>query len=110
MQAGKLNERVLLQCPEITQDDFGALLKKWVDVGEVWANVRFQRGAEFQRGNADLRTVSVSVRVRFRRDLDADMRLIHRGRIFAITAVLPDETGKQYVDLVCIEQRGDGES
>lgn len=108
MQAGKLNERVLIQRPEITQDDFGALLKKWVDVGEVWANVRFQRGAEFQRNNADLRTVSVSVRVRFRRDLNADMRVVHRGRILAISAVLPDEQGKQFVDLVCVEQRGEG--
>lgn len=109
MQAGKLNERVLIQRPEITQDDFGALLKKWVDVGEVWANVRFPRGAEFQRGNTDLRTVSASVRLRFRRDVNADWRVVHRGRILAITAVLPDEAGKQYVDLICIEQRGEGE-
>lgn len=109
MQAGKLNERVLLQRPEIMQDDFGALRKTWHDVGEFWANVRFPRGAEFQRDNTDLRTVSASVRVRFRRDLDADMRVVHRGRILAITAVLPDEAGKQYVDLICIEQRGEGE-
>lgn len=109
MTAGKLNERVQIERPAVERDDFGANIKTWQPVGEVWANVRYERGAEFQRNRADLRTVSVSVRVRFRRDISADWRVIHRGRIFAISAVLPDEVGKQFTDLVCIEQRGDGE-
>lgn len=112
MTAGKLNERVKIEQPIITRDSYGANIKTWQPVATVWANVRFERGAEFQRNRADLRTVSVSVRLRLcqkTRDMTADWRIIHRGRVFAVSAVLPDETNKQFIDVVCIEQRGDGE-
>lgn len=41
------------------------------------------------------------MRIRWRTDVTAAMRVLYDGGIFNIEAVLPDYAGRRYVDLAC---------
>ena len=69
-------------------------------MASVWANVRHVSGLQAIRAGADVSVVQVSVRIRYRTDINAGMRLLHGSDVYDIRAVLP-ESGRQYVDLVC---------
>lgn len=40
-----LNERVTVMCPRTVRDSYGAQVTSYVRHGDVWANVKFLRGA-----------------------------------------------------------------
>lgn len=108
MKSGALNNRILIEKPDFKRDGYGTQIIAWRAHQTLWANVRVQNGAENQRNNVDLRTVKVSFRVRLNRSLLPEMRVIFRGQIYAIHAVLHDEQGREYTDLSCVLQIGDG--
>ena len=49
---------------------------------------------------ASLEIINASIRIRWRTGIDASMRLLADGRVYAIKAVMPDMRGRQYVDIV----------
>lgn len=73
----------------------------WVDVAQVWADIRHQNGLEAIKADAHTSIVKASIRIRYRADLDASMRVVYGESIYKIKAVLPDLVGKRYVDLAC---------
>lgn len=101
MRAGKLNRLVRIEAPVATQDEFGQPLLTWSPVATVWADVRHQGGLESLRADKPVSTVRASVRIRRRTDVDASMRVVLGSAIYDIRAVLPDEEGREYLDLVC---------
>jgi SPP1 family predicted phage head-tail adaptor len=96
-----MNHRVELLKPPAGTDAAGRLLKTWTLLQEVWANVKFQTGAEVIRGSAETSIVKVSIRIRARRDVDASMRARYRGVEYNIRAVLPDSANPDFMFLVC---------
>ena len=42
-----------------------------------------------------------SIRIRRRDDITAAMRVVHGAKVYDIKAVLPDEHGRGFLDLVC---------
>lgn len=102
MKAGPLNKRVTIQRLGEGQDEAGQLGPAWVDVGSpVWASILHQSGRETIKSDASTSIVRASIRVRYRADVDASMRVLHGAKIYAIKAVLPDEVRREYIDLVC---------
>ena len=78
MQAGNLRHRVLLQSLTETRDPTtGAVAQSWVDFATVWGDVRYLAG------------------------VTEKMRAVHDGKNFDINAVLPDMTGRRWLDLAC---------
>jgi len=96
-----MNHRVGLMKPPAGTDAAGRTLKNWTLLQEVWANVKFQTGAEVIRGGAETSIVKVSIRVRARRDVDASMRARYQGVEYNIRAVLPDSANRDFMFLVC---------
>lgn len=97
-----LNRRVLVQRPSGARDAIGQPVPDdWVDVAPLWANIKHQSGVSAIRANADASTVPASIRVRYRTDLDAAMRILHGSTVYAIKAVMPDEQSRQYTDIAC---------
>jgi len=45
--------------------------------------------------------VDASIRIRYRSDITAGMRLMDGSTVYDIQAVILDRQNKQYVDLVC---------
>jgi SPP1 family predicted phage head-tail adaptor len=88
MRAGKLNRRITIQQPGPTRD-------------EVWADILYLNGRQYATSNAEASSATVSIRVRYRTDLNATMRVVYGATIFDILAVLPDEENRDHVDLAC---------
>lgn len=101
LQAGKLNRRCAIQQPSTDKDEAGQPIPGWVDVANVWADIRMKSGLEAIKAGAPVSTVQASIRVRYRGGITAGMRVTHGGTIYNITAVLPDVARREFLDLVC---------
>lgn len=102
-EQGKLNCLISIQKKEQSPDldEAGQPVFGWVAVCNPWANIKHQTGAESIRSGADVSIVKASIRIRYREDIDNTMRVLHGATIYNIRAVLPDEHGREYLDLVC---------
>lgn len=101
MQAGTLNRRTTLQRQIQGVDEIGQPMDIWQDVAKPWANIKNLNGTETIKAGAETAIVKASIRIRYRTGIDAGMRVLHKTVVYEIKAVLPDEAGREYVDLVC---------
>ena len=101
LAAGKLNRRVTIQRPGATQDAAGQPVEAWIDVATVWAGVLMLSGLETIKADGPVSQVKASVRIRWRTDIDAGMRVVLGSSVFAIKAVIRDEVRREFIDLVC---------
>lgn len=100
MQVGKLNRRIVIERQQVTEDPLGGQIVAWLTLATLWSNFRNMSGTEAIKSDAQIGTTKTSVRIRYREDIDQTCRLLHRGLIYEIESVLPDEQGREYVDLV----------
>lgn len=96
-----LNNRVTIESPVAGFDAIGQPVVGWATVATVWANIRHQSGAESIKAEAVSAVVKASIRIRYRTDIDASMRVTNGATIYAIKGVLPNVAKKDFVDLVC---------
>ena len=96
-----LNHRINLLRRAAGRDAAGQRAKGWEVARTLWANVKFQTGAEVMRADADVSIVKCSIRIRVSRDVDASMRARHKGVAYDIQAVLPDSNDRDFMFLVC---------
>lgn len=107
MQAGSLNRRITVQRRTGAVDELGAPLPDaWEDHANVWANIRTPTGlgsiaGQFQSAGQEISRVLYSMRVRYRTDITADMRVRYQGEYYEIRQVINDHGGRDYTDLVC---------
>ena len=101
MQAGRLNRRVTLQSPSQSVDELGQPIPGWTDVATLWGDVRLRSGLESVKAGAVVSTVQASVRIRYRKGINAGMRVLVDSVPYEVLAVQPDVGGREYVDLVC---------
>ncbi|MCO6514562.1 MAG: phage head closure protein [Snodgrassella sp.] len=109
--AGKLDKRVLIQRPEISKDEFGGINKNWVDVGKVWANMSYLSGREFVKNGLGSASCTVSIQVRTSKltaNITPEYRIIYKGSIFNIQAVLPDSVHPEVINLPCVTGINEG--
>lgn len=97
-----MNDRIALLKRTAGRDGAGQKLPEaWAPLPEIWANVKFQSGAEAIRANADVSIVRCSIRIRVRSDVDATMRACYKRVDYDIQAVLPDSNDRDFMFLVC---------
>lgn len=101
MEAGKLNCRIAIQAPSAAQDGAGQPLASWSDVATVWANIAHKSGLETIKAGAPVSVVQASIRIRYRTDINAGMRVLYGTTQYDIRAVLPDNGRREFTDLVC---------
>lgn len=99
MKAGILNSRVALQIPATGTDEIGQPVPGWADFATVWANVKLKSGMETIKAGAVTSVVNASIRLRYRTDINAGMRVVHNSVVYSILAVMPDVAGREFVDL-----------
>lgn len=111
LAAGKLDKRVILQEQSVTQDpDTGEQLVIWVDVIPLWAHIRPISAREFRASAAKQAETTVDITIRYRNGLTAKMRFLHKGKIYNIHGLLPDEkSGVEYLTIPCSEGTNDGQ-
>lgn len=101
MQAGRLNRRCTLQTPSTAQDDLGQPIPGWTDFATVWADIRMKSGLESIKAGAPVSVVPVSIRIRYLSGVNAGMRVVHNLVAYEIKAVMPDVSGRVFLDLAC---------
>lgn len=101
MEAGKLNRRVKILRNSGGRSGRGQPLPdSWDEIGKAWASIAYASGLQTIKGDADVSLARASIRIRYRTDVTAGMRIQHGSITYQIHAVLPDERGREYVDLV----------
>ena len=108
LEAGTLNRRVSLQRREEVQDETGGSVVAWVPYASVWASIKHPSGMETVRSEVPVSVVKASIRIRLRDDVDATCRVLYRGTIYDIKAVMPDLESREYLDLACEAGQNNG--
>jgi SPP1 family predicted phage head-tail adaptor len=100
--SGKLRHKVQLQAQTVTQNpETGEMETVWATIAEPWAEIVPMSGREFLAASAEQSEVRGRIVIRYREDVDATMRVLYRGKYYAIHAVLPDaDSGKEHITLM----------
>lgn len=101
MQAGRLNRRCVIQQPSTATDAIGQPIPGWTDFATVWADIRMKSGLESIKAGAPVSVVAASIRIRYRAGVNAGMRVVHNLVAYEIKAVMPDVSGRVFLDLAC---------
>lgn len=113
LAAGSLNRQVEIQRKTVVDDEGGQPVPTWKTFAKPWVNFKTITGSaaaqqEFVTGDIEIDRVTTSIRMRFRTDIDATMRVLYRGEVYDIKAVLPDEEFQEYMDLAVAKGASQG--
>jgi SPP1 family predicted phage head-tail adaptor len=101
-EPGKYNTPCVIKRRLSGRDDHGQPNTGWeVFDSRAWADIKFSSGLETIKADAQVSVAKASVRMYFRLDLTADMRIEAEGLVFEVKSVLPDFGKREHVDLVC---------
>lgn len=109
MRNGPLRHRITLQALSHVQDaDTGEMVPVWADwpVPNMmyFARVEPLSGRDFIAAKAVQSEVTARIVMRYREGVNATMRLLFRGQVYSIHAVLPDaKSGREYLTLMVSE-------
>lgn len=105
LNAGRLNQRVRIEKPIITQDpDTGALVETIQIIATVFASIEPLSAREFIAAQSTQSQITAKILMRYRTGLTADMRLVHvaTGTVYNPAGFLPDPyTGRDWLTCVC---------
>lgn len=101
LAAGDLRHLVRIEKPQSYQNQqTGERCTRWVLVAQVYAQIVPSSAREFNAARAEQSEVTGRIVIRFRADVDATMRIVHRGVAYQIQGVLPDPvSGLEYLTL-----------
>jgi SPP1 family predicted phage head-tail adaptor len=110
MQAGKLRHRLTLQMKTVTQDKTtGRLTETWQDVCKIWGNIAPLSAREFLASQSIQSEITTRITIRYKKNIDSTMRLLHGGKIYNIEGALADaKSGIEYLTLPCSEGVNNG--
>lgn len=100
IEASRLNERITIQQPSITQDDIGGQQVSWETVDTVWAMVKERDGNEnFVNQRRESRQ-KIEVTIRYRTDLTAQHRLLRGVAVLDILSIRQADKYQAYTHIV----------
>lgn len=101
---GALRHRLRLESPSHVEDGGGGVTVSWQPVATLWAEVVAGSGREIFQADG-LTAVSLhEVRIRYRSDITAEMRLVMGERVLDIRAVRDLDGRRLWLSCLC-EQR-----
>jgi SPP1 family predicted phage head-tail adaptor len=99
-QAGQLDRRITIQSFSTTTDDFGEVVKSFTTLANVWAKVEEKRGNEGEDGNQLVATKRVEFFIRYRSDINEEMRIQYNNETYKIEAILNADSRKAFQKIV----------
>lgn len=110
LSPGRLRHAVTIQERINAQDSFGAPVNIWQTLWkDVPAAVEPLSAREFIASGRYQSQVTARITIRYREGLRADMRILHRGRIYNIAGILPDNlSGLEYITIPASEGTNEG--
>lgn len=104
LDPGELVHRITIEQPKYTQNTTtGERQTKWVNfASDVPSKVSPLSANEFIAAQATQSKVSARILIRYRPGINAAMRIKHRGAIYNIEGILPDnESGLEWITMPC---------
>lgn len=102
MNAGKLDQRVILERHEfVSQDELGQVIYDWVPVATLWAAVEPLNGREYIAASTTVAEVESRIRIRYRADLSVTDRINHEGTLHEIKTIINPRSGDRELVLMC---------
>lgn len=110
LKAGRLRHRIELQRQHRSQDSTtGEITVTWQTQAKVWAAIEPLSVREFISSQSKQSEVTARIVIRYRPDIDASWRIVHRDKIYNIQGVLGDiDSGLEYITLPVREGVNDG--
>ena len=110
MEAGKLRHRIGIEKQVNSQNETtGEMVVSWLTLADVWGEFSPLSVRELLVAQSQKSAVQARVRIRYRDDIDASMRIVFRGKHYNIAGVLADaDSGLDYLTLPLIEGLNDG--
>lgn len=100
MRAGSLRHRVQVLHLVPGRCSTGAQSQLWVELCSVWAEVKGISGRTLVTASSEQSEVTTEIRIRYRTDVQARMRIRHKGQHYEVVAPLPDPRATSLV-LMC---------
>jgi SPP1 family predicted phage head-tail adaptor len=101
-QAGQLDRRITIQNFSETTDSFGQQVKSFSTLASVWANVVERVGREGEDGEMIAATKKVEFVIRYRTDVDEEMRISYNNNTYKIQAIQSADARKAFLKIVCL--------
>lgn len=94
--AGWLRRRVAIEAPLYPDDGIGGAGRDWRRLADVWASIEAITGVAHASDDRAGQRIVYRIRLRWRRDLTSEMRLLVSGRVLRIAAVF-DPDGRRRI-------------
>lgn len=98
MDPGKLNKRITFQLQDLDSED-----EEWEDIATTWASINPISGKEYYSAETINSDLTHKIRLRYRRGITPDMRILYNGRIFYIVSVINEYEKNTMLQLMCRE-------
>lgn len=98
MDPGKLNKRITFQLQDLDSED-----EDWKDIATTWANINPISGKEYYSAETINSDLTHKIRLRYRKEITPDMRVIYNDRIFYIISVINEYEKNTMLQLMCRE-------
>lgn len=90
MRAGPMNKRCALMQSQKVKRPGGGFDESWVELGKLWAEISIPTGRVAPMADRLEATVTAEIKIRYRADVIAGMRLASPIRTYLVEAALPD--------------------
>ena len=101
-QAGQLDRRITIKNFSETTDNFGQQVKSFSTLASVWANVVERVGREGEDGDMIAATKKVEFIIRYRTDVNEEMRISYNSNTYKIQAIQSADARKAFLKIVCL--------
>ena len=98
MNPGELKHRITFQVQDLEQEE-----ETWNDILSTWANINPISGKEYYSAETINSDLTHKIRLRYRRGITPDMRILYNGRIFYIVSVINEYEKNTMLQLMCRE-------
>ena len=98
MDPGKLNHRITFQIQNLDSEE-----EEWNDIVTTWASINPISGREYYQAETINSDLTHKVRLRYRKGITPDMRILYNGRIFYIVSVINEYEKNTILQLMCRE-------
>lgn len=98
ISAGELRHRITIQTKSIERDENGFESQVWADYKKLFARVTPLSAKDLIAAQAAQAQTVARMKIRYRTDITTEMRVIHRGYIYAIDspAQADNQSGLEY--------------
>ena len=100
-QAGQLDRRITIQTFSETTDSFGQEVKSFTTLADVWSRVIENVGNEGENGDMISATKRVDFFIRYRSDINEQMRIVYNNETYKIHAIQSADARKAFQMIRC---------